>query len=77
MSIADAYERQKGFLSEFVEFNIDRGVRQGDILSPMLFNAALEQAIRRWKQQLTRHGFALTPDEGAERLTNIRFADDK
>ena len=42
----------------------------------MLFNVALEQAERRWKQRLTTHGFALVPDEHAEPITNIRYADD-
>ena len=32
--------------------------------------------MRRWKQRLTTHGFALVPDEHAERITNIRYADD-
>ena len=31
-------------------FNIPRGVKQGDVLSPMLFNFGLEHAMRNWKQ---------------------------
>ena len=34
-------------------------MRQGDILSPILFNAALEHALGRWKDGLIFEGFAL------------------
>ena len=70
------YAHQRGILGEEQSFNITRGVRQGDVLSPALFNATLEQAMRRWKQELSHHGLALVPDEQAERMTNIRYADD-
>ena len=48
-------------------------MKQGDVISPLLFNAGLEAAIRRWKSKLGQQG--LRVDTG-ERLTNIRYADD-
>ena len=57
-------------------FRISRGVRQGDVLSALLFNTALESAIREWKTMLTTEGFCLCEGNNAERLTNIRYADD-
>ena len=53
------------------------GVRQGDVLSPLLFNSVLESAIQSWKRKLSsNHGVALVLYAEAERMTNIRFADD-
>ena len=70
------YAGQQGMLGEQHSFKITRGVRQGDVLRPALFNAMLEQALRKWKRHLTTHGLALVTDGQAERMTNIRFADD-
>ena len=50
------------------------GVKRGDVISPLLFNVALEVAFEAWKERLTYHGILLA--ENAERLTNIRYADD-
>lgn len=40
----------------------------------MLFNAALESALRPWKSRLRQHGVLLTPAQ--TRLTELRYADD-
>ena len=69
------YSEQIGTVNG-VSFPIYRGVRQGDILSPMLFNAATEVIMRRWKQRLRTHGFLLATGDDGRRLTNVRFADD-
>ena len=55
-------------------FDISRGVRQGDVLSTLLFNAVLDVAFARWKNQLDTHGWKL--DESGTSLTNLCFADD-
>ena len=57
----------------FEKFPIQRGARKGDVLSPLLFNAVLEHAIRKWKVKLTNGGLRLGRDT---RLTNLRYADD-
>ena len=69
------YEHQTGNVGEY-RFRISRGVRQGDILSPLLFNAVMEHLMRKWKRRLRSHGFCLHPNNDQERLTNIRYADD-
>ena len=69
------YKHQKDIVGDN-EFDINRGVRQGDILSPILFNAALEHALGRWKDGLIFEGFALDGNKNKERLTNLRYADD-
>ena len=70
------YANQIGTVDGEADFVISRGVRQGDVLSPLLFNCALESVIRRWKLKLADHGWNLTSEASSERLTNVRYADD-
>ena len=68
------YKNQKGSIDGNQFFDIRRGVKQGDTLSAMLFNAAIEQAFIAWKTKLSSEGFLLK--ENTCRLTNVRYADD-
>ena len=52
------------------KFPIQKGVRQGDTLSPKLFNAGLEQVFRRLEWQ--NKGITIN----GEKLNHLRFADD-
>lgn len=68
------YNDQQSTVNGTTLFDILRGVKQGDIISSMLFNAGLEEAFQCWKRCLSTHGFLL--EVGKERLTNTRYADD-
>ena len=51
------------------EFPINRGVRQGDSLSPKLFIAVVEEVFK-------KVGISERIHVDGENLTNLRFADD-
>ena len=72
--LAVLYSNQCGIVNGSDKFEIKRGVKQGDVISAMLFNAGLEMAFRRWKLRLKEHGILLSAQH--PRLTNLRYADD-
>lgn len=58
-------------------FRIFRGTKQGDPISPLIFNAVLEQVLRPLKEQWTAKKYGIQLDAVTrEFLTNLRFADD-
>jgi len=71
--LASIYCEQTGRVGKSHTFPIHRGVKQGDIISPVIFNAGLEMALRRWKTTIGQRGIMI--DTG-DLLTNIRYADD-
>ena len=55
-------------------FPITSGVRQGCVLSPRLFSAVLQWAMKNWRRDASLKGFDLGDGEPA--LLDLRFADD-
>ena len=72
--ILDIYSEQTGTIDGNHIFEIHRGVKQGDTLSSILFNAALEHIFRKWEQRLDSQGWLIR--NNLPRLTHVRFADD-
>eukprot|EP00973_Karenia_brevis_P032851 4535537-Karenia_brevis.AAC.1 len=68
------YCNQQGSIDGNHFFNISRGVRQGDVLTALLFVDVLESSFCKWKRHLSSHGWKLHQE--GPLLTNIRFADD-
>ena len=54
--LAEMYRGQSGHLCEAEHFQIGRGVKQGDVISPLLFDMALEAAVRSWKERVSNKG---------------------
>ena len=71
---AALYDGQRGTEDGQVFFDIRRGVKQGDVLSAVVFNCVIDMAFRRWKNRLSGHGWSLVA--GSEHFTNARYADD-
>ena len=59
------------------DFEIKRGTKQGDPISPILFNAVLEAVMRKLKQQWVAKAHGVRVGIGQPRnLQNLRFAHD-
>ena len=58
-------------------FKFGRGTKQGDPLSPALFNAVLESVLRQIQPAWRKKGYGIAlGTEDTDILTNLRFADD-
>ena len=64
----------KGHTANKRSFRIKSGVRQGCVLSPRLFTAVLQWAMRSWRASVGQVGFDL--GDGLPRLLDLRLADD-
>ena len=76
--LENAYDEQLGeVMGEWGKsrsFSITGGVRQGYVLSPRLFTAVLERALRQWRTEIENAGFDL--GDARDNLVDLRFADD-
>lgn len=75
------YSKQVGFITFATTaskpFKIERGAKQGDPLSPALFNSVLEEVLRIIQPVRRRNGYGISlGNKTKDILTNLRFADD-
>ena len=63
--------------AESRSFRVERGVRQGDPLSPLLFNLVLDRVLEEVAIVWRRRGYGTNIGQtGGTRLTHLAFADD-
>ena len=70
--LAALYTDQTAAVKGSRSFHVRRGVKQGDVISPILFNAGLELAFSRWKQRLGTEGWLLDVTGGAPDEHEVR-----
>ena len=76
--LSKLYENQSGEVrtkwGSSRNFPITSGVRQGCVLSPLLFSAVLQWAMKGWRRDAHLKGF--DSGDGQLALLDLRFADD-
>ena len=68
------YQNQYGQVNDSLQFRIERDVKQGHVLSAILFNYVIDIAFESWPRRLNHHGLYVA--HGLPRLTNTRYVDD-
>ena len=59
------------------EFLVQRGTKQGDPISPLIFNSVLKEVMRKVKAKWAKRKYGIQLGSGEQAiLTNLRFADD-
>ena len=71
--ISILYGNQRASVNHSSEFSVQRGVKQGDTLSSIIFNCVLDIAFEEWRLFLHEEGLFIA--HGVPRLTNTRYAD--
>eukprot|EP00973_Karenia_brevis_P084975 11791255-Karenia_brevis.AAC.1 len=78
--LASLYSNQEGLVKTDCcskRFAICRGTKQGDPLSPILFNAVLQKAMEKIQEDWRQKGLGIDVGFGQlSSLCNLRFADD-
>ena len=75
------YEGQEAFVQTDArsdKFPINRGTKQGDPVSAILFNAVVEMFVKKAKQKWVKkkYGFRVDSHSEEDYLTNLRYAED-
>ena len=73
------YDKQVGMVKTeklSKQFSIQKGVKQGDPLSSLLFNSVSEHIMRPLKERWETKKYGINMGETKGTLTNLRFADD-
>ena len=68
---------QESNVMQWAASSLCKGTKQGDPISPIIFNAVLEQVMRKVKEKRRSKRWGLQLGIGADSImTNLRFADD-
>ena len=78
-TLSKLYQGQRACIQSDAQsryFPIMKGTKQGDPISPIVFNSVLEEVMRDVKMKWSNKKYGLQLGYGGETLTNLRFADD-
>lgn len=68
------YQSHQGSILDSDRFTVQRGLKQGDVLSVVIFNCVLDMAFDRQKDRLSSHVLFIA--HAISRLANTRYAYD-